>query len=353
MQALHEKFMRRCLDLAEKGGSYVAPNPKVGSVIVHENRIIGEGFHQVYGQAHAERNAINAVVEADKHLLPESTLYVNLEPCSFQGHQPPCANLLIATGIKKVVVGDLDPNPKVAGNGMKMLEEAGIQVTQGILKKECAWQNRRFKTFHLKKRPYIVLKWAQTIDGYIAPDNEHQKWISNQLTKRISHRWRTEEQAIMVGRKTAQVDNPQLTARLWTGKNPLRLVLDQRLLLANDLHLFDSTTPTVIFTAKNVPQKPNVAYARLDYTESIPHQVAEYLYNRPVISVLIEGGPTLLKSFIQANLWDEARIFIGNQYWGSGKAAPSLSSVALHSKEQLGDNELKVLLNTQQMDGNV
>ncbi|MDP4185415.1 MAG: bifunctional diaminohydroxyphosphoribosylaminopyrimidine deaminase/5-amino-6-(5-phosphoribosylamino)uracil reductase RibD, partial [Bacteroidota bacterium] len=265
---IDEIFMHRCLDLARLGAGVTAPNPMVGSVIVHEGKIIGEGFHQRFGEAHAEVNAINSVKDED--LLQKSTLYVNLEPCAHYGKTPPCAKLIIEKKIPRVIIGTVDPFAKVSGRGIQMLREAGIDVTVGVLSEECNQLNRRFFTFYQKKRPYIILKWAQTLDGYIdilrEPESYgHPVWITNYLSKVSVHRLRTEETAIMIGTNTAEKDNPSLTAREWTGDSPMRIVLDRDLRLRNTLKIFDDSVHTLVFTKRYLTGKKNLEYVHIDY----------------------------------------------------------------------------------------
>ncbi|MFK7904892.1 MAG: bifunctional diaminohydroxyphosphoribosylaminopyrimidine deaminase/5-amino-6-(5-phosphoribosylamino)uracil reductase RibD [Chitinophagales bacterium] len=338
----HQKFMRRAIQLAQKGLGSVAPNPMVGAVIVHQNRIIGEGWHQRFGEGHAEVNAIASVNATDKHLLSSSTIYVTLEPCAHYGKTPPCAKLIVKNQISKVVIGCLDPNPKVAGRGVQILKDAGVEVVVGIEVQECQHLTRRFLTFHQQHRPYIILKWAETADGFFASEKPEQKWISNRIAKRLSHRWRTEETAILVGRQTAAIDNPKLNARLWKGKNPTRLVIDRQNILKKDLHLFDQSIPTVVFTAKKANSLQNLHYQTLDFSQNIVPQILQYLYEQQINSLIIEGGKQVLQSFIDFGLWDEARVFVGNQYWGEGIAAPILRSVKFLQKEQIGDNDLHI-----------
>lgn len=347
---MHTLFMRRCIDIAEQGIGYVAPNPAVGAVIVYQNRIIGEGYHQKYGQPHAEPNAINNVLPQHKHLLRQSTLYVSLEPCAHYGKTPPCANLIVETGIPKVVIACPDPFELVNGQGIAKLQAAGVEVTIGILQPEAKWLIRRFVTYHKQKRPYIVLKWAQTADHFFAPHNKQQRWISNSFTQTLTHRWRTEEQAILVGTTTALHDNPQLTARLWVGKQPLRLVIDRYLRLPSNLHLFtDGVAPTVVFTQVSAPKISHrqVRYVTIDFEKEPLPQILAYLYEQKIQSVIVEGGATLLNSFISHNLWDEARVFTAPIYWGQGVAAPVLGSAKLLQKQKIGDNYLNIFVNLQ------
>jgi diaminohydroxyphosphoribosylaminopyrimidine deaminase/5-amino-6-(5-phosphoribosylamino)uracil reductase len=322
--------MRRCLDLAGPGLGYTAPNPLVGSVIVYRGRIIGEGYHQRYGGPHAEVNAVQAVT--DKSLLPESTLYVNLEPCSHSGKTPPCADLIISTGIHEVVIGTMDPNPLVSGNGIQKLKQAGIKVTTGILQDQCHALNKRFFTFHKKKRPFVILKWAQTRDGYIdvlreKAGNETPNWISNEISRMLVHKWRCEEQSILVGTQTAFLDNPRLNVRQWPGNSPVRMVIDRSLRLPKDLHLFDNTIPTVVFNEIKDKQESLTTYVKLDFNGNILKPLLLYMQDEGLQSVIVEGGQILINSFIKDNLWDEARVFSGSKEFGAGIQAPVILNV--------------------------
>ncbi len=322
--------MSRCLDLAQEGIGKVAPNPMVGSIIVHNNKTIGKGYHEFYGGPHAEVNAINNV--ADKSLLKESTIYVNLEPCAHFGKTPPCANLIVEHEIPKVVIGCVDTFSEVAGKGIEKLINNGIDVKVGVLEKESLNLNKRFFTFHNKKRPYIILKWAQTQDGFIDVDrsfdsthNENiDNWITTQNSKELVHQWRAEEQAIMVGTNTALNDNPQLNVREVEGKNPLRIVLDLNLRLPQNLHLFDKAIPTLVFNFQKNESHKNLEYIKLE-TENIITQILSELHQREIQSVIIEGGAQLLNTFIEQNLWDEARVFTGKKEFNKGLKAPILA----------------------------
>jgi diaminohydroxyphosphoribosylaminopyrimidine deaminase/5-amino-6-(5-phosphoribosylamino)uracil reductase len=311
-------FMQRALQLANLGQGSVAPNPMVGCVIVHKDKIIGEGYHQKYGQGHAEVNAVAAV--KDKSLLAGATVYVTLEPCSHTGKTPPCANLLIEHKVKKVVVCSLDTNPLVAGQGIAKLQAAGIEVHTGVLDVQGRSLNKRFFTFIEQKRPYVVLKWAQSTDGFIAKANYESVAISGALAKRWVHQYRSQETAIMVGTKTALYDNPRLDVRHWTGQSPLRVVTDSQLLLPKDLLLFDGTLPTLrynLLSDQNLPNNQAIKLADLS-----PKNMLEHLYQQNVQSVLIEGGTALINSFIEANLWDEARVFTSPMILNAGIKAP-------------------------------
>ncbi|MFI5134985.1 MAG: bifunctional diaminohydroxyphosphoribosylaminopyrimidine deaminase/5-amino-6-(5-phosphoribosylamino)uracil reductase RibD [Chitinophagales bacterium] len=335
----HEVFMRRCLELAHQAAGFVAPNPLVGCVIVHEGEIIGEGFHQKFGEYHAEVNAINSV--ADVSLLPHSILYVNLEPCSHFGKTPPCSDLIIAKKIPEIIIGCIDSNPLVAGKGIEKLKAANCKVSFGILERESKEINKRFFTFHEKKRPYIILKWAQSSDGFIAPSNGERVNISNDYSKTLTHRWRSEEAAIMIGTNTAAKDNPKLDARLWNNNNPLRVVLDRNLKLSSSLHLFDHSVPTIVMTEKSKQPEDNLDFFQIDFSKDLLRNLLRHLYEKQIQSVLIEGGAKLLQSFIDEKLWDEARIFIAPHFLSSGTPAPKISGQQV-SEEKIFEDRLLV-----------
>ncbi|MFA5814470.1 MAG: bifunctional diaminohydroxyphosphoribosylaminopyrimidine deaminase/5-amino-6-(5-phosphoribosylamino)uracil reductase RibD [Bacteroidales bacterium] len=331
MTRTHETYMQRCLDLARNGLGSVAPNPMVGAVIVHNESIIGEGFHTGFGKQHAEVEAISQV--KDLLLLPDSTLYVNLEPCNHQGKTPPCTDLILDKGIGRVVIGQTDPN-SAAGGGLDRLRSKGVEVITGVLEQESRWLNRRFNTFHEQKRPYLILKWAQTSDGFVdalrdKPDNQKPTWITDETCRRLVHKWRTEEQAILAGSQTIFLDNPQLNVRAWAGKDPLRITIDRNGILLNirrgdhrsPLRILDGTIPTLIYTCTDQKNQPNLEFNRISPDEPVWPQVLADLYNRNIQSVLIEGGPTLFETLIHENLWDEARVFIGPGWFGRGLRA--------------------------------
>ncbi|TXD77794.1 bifunctional diaminohydroxyphosphoribosylaminopyrimidine deaminase/5-amino-6-(5-phosphoribosylamino)uracil reductase RibD [Algoriphagus ratkowskyi] len=311
--------MQRALELAEFGRGKVSPNPMVGCVIVHQNKIIGEGYHQKYGQAHAEVNAVNAV--KNHELLMEATVYVTLEPCAHYGKTPPCASLLVEKKVRKVVIAAFDTNPLVGGKGFQQLKDAGIEVVTGLLEKEARIQNKRFFTQIEKKRPYVILKWAQTLDGFVAREDYSSKWITNASSRQLVHKWRAEEDAIMVGKNTAKYDDPALNVRDWVGKNPLRLVIDSRLELPNSLKLFDEAVPTICYNTKKSEVKGTLEYKKLDPDFQVK-DILEDLYKRNIQSVLIEGGSYSLNKFLASELWDEARVFTSSNKFGSGVAAP-------------------------------
>jgi diaminohydroxyphosphoribosylaminopyrimidine deaminase/5-amino-6-(5-phosphoribosylamino)uracil reductase len=329
-----ELYMRRAIELAEWGRGNVSPNPMVGCVVVHNGTIIGEGFHQVYGGPHAEPNAINSVANQD--LLSESTVYVSLEPCAHWGKTPPCANLLVEKNLRKVVIGATDSNPLVGGKGIQILKEAGIEVVTGILKNEVREQNKRFFTFIEKKRPYVILKWAQTRDGFVARENFDSKWISNAYSRQLVHKWRSEEDAILVGTSTAKYDNPRLNVRDWDGRNPVRIVLDRDLSLDRSLHLFDGSQKTICYNEAKSEISENLEWVKIS-SEFRIGEVMEDLYQRKIQSLIVEGGAKVLKSFIENELWDEARVFTGQVQFGKGIPAPLIKGRLFAESEIMGD----------------
>ena len=305
---IDEKYMRRCIQLARNGICHAAPNPMVGAVIVRDGKIIGEGYHVRCGEGHAEVNAIASV--KDESLLKDATIYVSLEPCSHYGKTPPCADLIIRKGIPRVVVGCVDPFSLVAGRGIQKLRDAGIEVTVGVLEKECRELIRAFVTFNLKKRPYITLKWAQSADGFldIRREDGNAVRLSTPLSTLAVHKMRAEQKAILVGRRTALLDNPSLTVREWYGQNPLRLVIDRQLTLPSPLHLFDGSTPTLVFTEKEKATTQNLTYVTLDFGQNILPQIMQVLYEQKIQTLLVEGGSQTLQTFLEQGLWDEAFI---------------------------------------------
>jgi diaminohydroxyphosphoribosylaminopyrimidine deaminase/5-amino-6-(5-phosphoribosylamino)uracil reductase len=355
--------MHRCIELARLGASSVAPNPMVGAVLVHERVIIGEGYHQLYGQAHAEVNCVNSVAPNDQHKIPAATIYVSLEPCAHFGKTPPCADLIIERGIKKVVVGTRDPFTQVNGKGIEKLKQAGVEVTVGVLEKECRDLNRRFFTFHTEHRPYIILKWAQTADHKIANEDYSRVHISGAETNRIVHKWRSEEMAIAVGTNTALFDDPTLTTRLWPGANPIRIVLDLNLRLPQHLKLFTGDIPTIVFnlhqhtlpfekTGKKELQDIGVGYYQVTEEVSLVHQVLNGLYRMNIQSVLIEGGTQLLQSFIDEDAWDEARVITNEQLViGSGLAAPQLAHHFIVDEERFERDNIRFYKNKKSIPG--
>lgn len=339
---IHEKYIKRCIELAKNGLGTTYPNPLVGSVIVYENQIIGEGWHRKAGEPHAEVNAVNSV--KDKSLLSKATIYVSLEPCSHFGKTPPCCDLIIAQKIPNIVIGTIDPFAKVAGNGIKKLIEAGRNVTVGILEEECNELNKRFFTFHQNKRPYIILKWAESQDGFLSPNSkEEQKpvWITNQYSRQLVHKWRTEEQAILVGTQTVLDDNPKLDSRDWKGKNPIRIVLDRTRKISDQYFVKDNKSKTIIITEQeNVTNSENIIFENAIFDKSLPNSILEILYKNDFQSVIIEGGKRTLETFIDANLWDEARVFKGRNSFKSGTKAPGLKGQFIEKQIILNDELL-------------
>jgi diaminohydroxyphosphoribosylaminopyrimidine deaminase / 5-amino-6-(5-phosphoribosylamino)uracil reductase len=367
--------MHRCLELASLGAGHTAPNPMVGSVLVYEDRqtgeerIIGEGYHERYGERHAEANCVASVKAEDRPLIAQSTLYVSLEPCAHYGKQPPCADLIIDLQIPRVVVGCRDPFPQVNGKGIEKLLAAGVEVRIGVLEKECIDLNRRFLTFNTLNRPYIVLKWAQSADGKIAGVWEGgegkagagaagdggggnagvaggggagRTLISNEYTNRLVHKWRSEEAAILVGTRTALADDPALTVRLWSGPDPIRLVIDNNLRLPDSLRLFDRKAPTIVFNTQRHEETENLFYYQLAADSSLVHQVVVALYAVNIQSVLVEGGARLLQSFIDEGYWDEARVITNNDLEISGGLpAPVLKGGELCGKETLVSDTIR------------
>lgn len=339
--------MRRCLQLAKNGLGTTYPNPLVGSVIVYDRQIIGEGWHYRAGEPHAEVQAINRV--SNPHWLRESTLYVNLEPCSHFGKTPPCADLIIEKKIPRVVVGCLDPNEKVAGRGIQKLKNAGIDVTVGVLEKESLDLNRRFFTFHQKKRPYIILKWAVSQDGFIAPANQPPEtivWLSQPSSRQLAHRWRSEEQAILVGTNTVLSDNPQLNVRQVSGPNPTRIIIDRNLSIPPDFKVYNDQVPTIFITAHTAAQNPyqHTVFETLDFDKPLVKQICALLYAFQIQSLIVEGGRYTLQQFIDENLWDEARVFTAPKKIGRGVQQPVFSG-ALHTEKTLQSDHLKIYRN--------
>ncbi len=330
----HEVYISRCIEIAKNGLGYTRPNPMVGSVIVHNNKIIGEGFTSPYGGSHAEVNAINSV--ENKSLLKESTLYVTLEPCSHFGKTPPCSDFIIKHKIPNVVIGCIDDNIEVAGQGIKKLKNAGHNVIVGVLEYKCKTHHKRFFTFHNKKRPYIILKWAETNDGLIAPETKQEQkpvWITNNYSKQLVHKWRAEEQAILVGTNTVLEDNPSLTTRNWTGKNPVRVVIDKNEKLPKTLSVFNNEAETILVSDKTI-----------DFSKNVAQQICDLLFKNNINSIIIEGGAKTLQTFIDTNLWDEARVFIGQPKFTNGTKAPKLEG-SLISEEKIDTNNLKIYMN--------
>lgn len=333
-------YMLRCFELAKQGMGSVSPNPMVGCVIVKDGKVIGEGWHKKYGEPHAEVNAVAGV--EDKHILAGSTVYVNLEPCSHTGKTPPCADLLIKHNVHKVVIANTDTNPLVGGKGIAKLKAAGIEIVQGVLEKEGRELNKRFFTFHEQERPYIVLKWAQTADGFIARSNYESHWISNEFSRQLVHKWRSEEDAVLVGTKTAAHDNPKLTVRDWSGRSPVRLVVDRFLRLSDRLNLFDRSVRTICFNLIKHEEHSNLSLIRLDENHFL-ESMMEHLVKEKIQSVLIEGGATTLKLFTDAGLWDEARVFYAPRVFHSGIPAPIFKAIPI-AEEKILDDRLSIYM---------
>lgn len=340
--------MHRCLQLAQQAAGQVAPNPLVGAVLVHANRIIGEGWHRQYGGAHAEVNCVQSVAEADKPLISQSTMYVSLEPCAHFGKTPPCADLIIQQKIPQVVIGCRDPFKQVDGKGIEKLQAAGVQVTLGVLEQACKKLNKRFIGFHTHHRPYIILKWAQTANGKIGNDDASRLLISNDITNRLVHKWRSEEAAILVGTNTALFDDPSLTTRLWPGANPIRLVVDMNLRLPSSLQLFNRQVKTIVFNAIKHEEQDNLLYYQVTHDVNLVHQVVNALYQLKIQSVLVEGGARLLQSFIDEGLWDEMRVITNKELiTPAGLPAPQISSGRLQKQESFFTDTIDYFINPQ------
>jgi diaminohydroxyphosphoribosylaminopyrimidine deaminase/5-amino-6-(5-phosphoribosylamino)uracil reductase len=341
------KYMRRCLDLAVKAEGKSFPNPVVGSVIVNNGLIIGEGYHLKAGTPHAEAVAIASV--KDKRLLASSTLFVNLEPCSHYGKTPPCADLIISSGIRRVVAGTLDTSEKVSGKGIRKLRDSGCEVVTGILENECRWINRRFFCFNEKKRPYIILKWAQSADRYIdmvrkSGQPQGPLWITGPAEQTLVHKWRASEQAILAGAGTVRNDNPMLNVREWTGEDPVRLILSSSGDLDWNSTVFKNGGTNIVFTHNNSLKAFQGTVIEMDRKRSSASQVAEYLYNAGLQSLIVEGGQKVLSHFIEENLWDEARIFYGKKHFGDGIPAPAVKGTII-SQTDFGKTSLEIVEN--------
>jgi len=328
-----EQYMRRALELAKLGFGTTSPNPSVGCVIERDGKIIGEGFTSPYGGSHAEVNAINDV--DDHGLLPESTVYVTLEPCAHFGKTPPCADLLIRKNVKKVVIACRDPFEEVDGKGIEKLKNGGVEVELGMLEKEAIDSNKRFFTYHLSKRPYVILKWAQTADGFIARKNFDSKWISNPYSRQLVHKWRAEEDAILVGTNTAKYDDPELTARDWNGKNPTRVLIDKNLDILASSKIFNDQAKTIIFNQVKNEKENNLVWVKLN--EITPAAILEKLYDYKIQSLIVEGGSKTLNDFIDSNCWDETRVFESKSTFEDGIKAPSINGKLIQQQSIEGD----------------
>ncbi len=339
-----EIFMLRAMELARNGCGNVSPNPMVGCVVVHDGKVVGEGWHQKIGEAHAEVNAINSV--KDKSVLKHATVYVNLEPCAHYGKTPPCADMLVECGIRKVVISNEDPNPKVSGRGIQRLKAAGIDVTTNVRSAEGYQLNKRFFTSLTNKRPFVILKWAQTADGYIARKNFDSKWISNEYSRQLVHRWRAEEDADLVGYNTAAYDNPVLNVRDWKGSSPIRLVVDKHLKLDPGLNLFDKSNLTICYNLLKQEEQSNLSFVKISDTSSA-HEILADLQGRNIQSVIIEGGAQTINAFVKANLWDEARVFTSKMKFVEGIKAPDFIGTLITS-ESIAEDRLDFFQNSQQ-----
>lgn len=350
---IHEKYISRCIQLGKNGKATTYPNPSVGCVLVYDDTIIGEGYTSPYGGPHAEVNAIASVKNGA--LLEKATLYSTLEPCSHFGKTPPCADLIIKNNIPKIVVGVLDPHEKVAGRGIQKLRNAGREVITGVLEQECRQHHKRFLTFHQKKRPYIVLKWAETLNGLIAPSDEERSsnpepfWITTPASRQRVHQWRSEETAILVGTNTVLKDNPKLNVRQWSGDDPLRIVLDKRLRINGDYHVLDGSASTIIFTEETDHTKyiDGIDYEIIDFSSEITSQICHVLHERGILSLFVEGGAQTLRTFIESNLWNEARVFTGKTVFRKGVWAPQLSGKPIYS-ETIATDILNHYINDQE-----
>lgn len=330
-------YMKRCLELAKLGAGFVAPNPMVGAVLVYDERIIGEGWHQQYGKAHAEVNCLASVKEEDRKFIAQSVLYVSLEPCAHFGKTPPCTDLIIQHKIPKVVIGCRDPFKEVDGKGIEKLKEAGVvvEMSDAQTESECKNLNKRFFTFQTQHRPYVILKWAQTADSKISSNSGERLHISNEYTNRMVHQWRSEEAAILVGTNTAMLDNPELTTRLWPGASPMRLVIDMNLRLPDSLKVFNGKVKTFVFNAVKQKEGENLVYYKLEKNKGLVAQLKAALYQLKIQSVLVEGGAKLLQSFIDEGVWDEIRMISNVQLSiGNGLTAPEITG-AVKTEEQI------------------
>ena len=351
----HELYMRRCLELARLGMGSVSPNPMVGALLLHEGKIIAENYHQRFGGPHAEALVIEETIrkfgDRAATIFRNSTMYVSLEPCAHYGKTPPCAKLLAEHQVGEVVIACRDPFDKVNGKGVALLNDAGIHVIEAVLADEALWLNRRFTTRVRHQRPYVILKWAQTADGYIAPEGSTQRWITGAEAKQLVHRWRSEEDAVLVGAKTALADNPRLTVREWHGRNPKRVLIDKQLAVAADANLFDSSAETLVFNSSKADWIGNTKYFALEnFDWYLPQNILYQLYLMDVQSIIVEGGRKTLDLFIDAGLWDEARIFTSPDVWGNGVAAPILHAASIRS-QPVGRDRLDIYYHNRNNNG--
>ncbi len=338
---LHEKYISRCIELGKNALSSTYPNPRVGCVIVYKDTVIGEGYTNPYGGNHAEVNAIESV--KDKSLLKHASLYVTLEPCSHFGKTPPCADLIVKHKIPHIIIGTIDSNEKVSGRGIKKLIDAGCSVKIGVLENECNEHHKRFFAFHNKKRPYIILKWAQSKDGYISPVKKKETkpiWITNKYSRQLVHKWRSEEASILVGTKTVVEDNPSLTTRNWEGNSPVRVVIDRELKTPRNSSVWDNSTKTIFISDMTIKEKvelDNIFIEKIDFTKNIALQICDAIFKHELLSIIIEGGATTIQTFIDEGLWDEARVFTGDQNFTEGTKAPILSREMISEQKIMSD----------------
>lgn len=336
----HEYFIDKCISLARKGALEVSPNPMVGCVIVNDGEIIGEGYHKEYGKNHAEVNAIHSV--KDKSELKNSILYVNLEPCCHHGKTPPCTDLIVKYNIPKVVIGCVDTFSKVSGQGIKKLKDNSVEVIYGVLEKDCIELNKRFFCYHIKKRPYIILKWAKSKDNFIAPINQEKPfWMTNKKSKKLVHSWRAEEDAILVGRKTVVADNPSLTVRMCKGKNPIRIIIDKNLSLDKKSNVFDDQAETIVFNNIKSAIIDKTTYLKTDFNY-LNEDILNQLYNRSILSLIVEGGTITINSFIDKNLYDEIRVFTTDKLLEKGINSPVLPDINLIKTSIINNDKLEV-----------
>ena len=336
----HEYFIQKCISLARKGALDVSPNPMVGCVIVNDGEIIGKGYHKEFGKNHAEVNAINSV--KDKSALRNSILYVNLEPCCHHGKTPPCTDLIIKYNIQKVVIGCKDTFSKVSGKGIKKLKDNSVDVIYGVLEKDCVELNKRFFCYHIKKRPYIILKWAKSKDNFIAPINQEKPfWMTSEKSKKLVHSWRAEEDAILVGRKTVVADNPFLTVRKSKGKNPKRIIIDKELLLDIKSNVFDNQADTIVFNNIKSATIDKTTYLKADFN-NLNEDILNQLYNRNILSLIVEGGAITINSFIATNLYDEIRVFTADKLLKNGVNSPELPDINLIETNIINNDKLEI-----------
>ena len=336
----HEYFIQKCISLARKGALDVSPNPMVGCVIVNDGEIIGEGYHKEFGKNHAEVNAINSV--KDKSALRNSILYVNLEPCCHHGKTPPCTDLIIKYNIQKVVIGCKDTFSKVSGKGIKKLKDNSVDVIYGVLEKDCIELNKRFFCYHIKKRPYIILKWAKSKDNFIAPINQEKPfWMTSEKSKKLVHSWRAEEDAILVGRKTVVADNPFLTVRTSKGKNPKRIIIDKELLLDIKSNVFDDQADTIVFNNIKSATIDKTTYLKADFN-NLNEDILNQLYNRNILSLIVEGSAITINSFIATNLYDEIRVFTADKFLKNGVNSPELPDINLIETSIINNDKLEI-----------